>query len=525
MATPAERKEELPQLRAQFATTLSLADDTSFLGLLWSLNALQTGRADKASRFLDGFPPDAATEGILGPKAIFPWELETLANELLATPKHSYYRTIDCRSWSVASEIVNQLRALENAEYGAHSGERRIFVGLGRSIARQSPWQRGYIGVSQLYRNAFVYGQGNCAAYLEECSGLTASDMTLVGFSLLSVFYPDPAIRPASDMQLLNQLGIDRDTLSRVLDRITGPLAELRSKAVVQRNVDSPTAYKPSIMRQYPCVLVGPRARTMIAPLPDLIMDRVTNGLFYDVIGGGGVVRDEIGRRFETYCVALLRAMLTGISFEPELTYGTPLGPIASPDILMFDSTDEVQLAIECKASRMSVTARFGAAPEGDRGYEEIAKGVMQLWRYFAHCRAKVAPHGLATDVQGLILTMDEWFAGRSTVIPQIIQRANELADASAHAIPPADRRPVAFSTISELELVLKTATTASLLEAVRVGTAEKVGWIFSSIHREVQKEKTEPKHYPFEEALAELLPWWRKFDDLPDEEGQSEIR
>jgi hypothetical protein len=255
---------------------------------------------------------------------------------------------------------------------------------------------------------------------------------------------------------------------------------------------------------------------------PDLIMDRVTNGLFYDVIGGGGAVRDEIGRRFETYCVALLRAMLTGISFEPELTYGTPLGPIASPDILMCDSTDEVQLAIECKASRMSVTARFGAAPEEDRGYEEIAKGVMQLWRYFAHCRAEIAPHSLARDHQGLILTMDEWFAGRSTVISQIIQRANELADASPHVIPQADRQPVAFSTISELELVLSTATTASLLEAVRVGTGEKAGWIFSSIHQEVQTEKTEPKHYPFEEALGELLPWWRNFDDLPDEAGHS---
>jgi hypothetical protein len=38
-----------------------------------------------------------------------------------------------------------------------------------------------------LYRNVFVYGQGECAAYLRESSGLTASDMTLVGFCLLSV--------------------------------------------------------------------------------------------------------------------------------------------------------------------------------------------------------------------------------------------------------------------------------------------------------------------------------------------------
>jgi hypothetical protein len=294
VATPAERKEELPRLRARLATILSLADDASFLHLLWTLNALQTGRAEEASRFLDGFPSDAATEGIIGSKAIFPWELETLTNELLTTPKHTFYRTIDCRSWNVATELINQLRALENAEYGAQRDELSILVEMGRLGARQFPWQRGYVDMPQLYRNVFVYGQGECAAYLKESLGLTASDMTFIGFSLLSVFYPEPAIRPANDLQLLQQLGIDRHTISLALQRFTCPLAELRRKAAVERNVDSPTAYKPSILRQYPCVLVGPRARTMMAPLPDLIMDRATNGLFYDVIGGGGAVREAV---------------------------------------------------------------------------------------------------------------------------------------------------------------------------------------------------------------------------------------
>ena len=518
MATPAERNEELPRLRAKFAAMLSLADDASFLQLLWTLNALQTGRGEVARRFLGRFPLDAATEGILGSMAIFPWELETLTNELLTTPKHTFYRTIDCRSWNVASEIIKQLWALENAEYGARRGELSVLVEMGRIGARQFPWQRGYFGVPQLYRNAFIYGQGECAAYLKESLGLTAFDMTLLGFSLLSVFYPEPAIRPATDLQLIHQLGLDRHTLSLALERIACPLTELRCKAAVQRNVDVPIAYKPSILRQYPCVLIGPRARTMIAPLPDLIMERVTNGLFYDVIGGGGAVREEIGRRFEEYCVTLLRGMLAVARFEPESNYRTHLGPIATPDILMFNSTNEIQLTIECKASRMSVRARFGTVPEEDRGYEEIAKGVMQLWRFFAHCRGQIAPYRLASDSQGIILTMDEWFAGRSTVIPLIIQRANELADASAHTIPLEDRRPVAFCTISELEQVLPTATTASLLETVRIGSGDKVGWIFSSLHQEAEAEKAEPKRYPFEEALSQLLPWWRKFDDLPED-------
>jgi hypothetical protein len=515
MAISEGRLEGVPQLRSRFATTLSLADDASFLRLLWALNALQTDRVDEASRFLNGFPPNAATAGIVGPIAIHPWELETLANELLTTPKNSHYRTVDCSSWNTASDLINQLRTLEKAEYRARREQVSLLVELGRIGARQFPWQRGHYGIPQLYRNAFVYGQGECDAYLNDSLGVSAFDITLVGFSLLSVFYPEPAIRPAADLELLHQLGIDRHSLSVVLTRIGCPLADLRRRAALERNYDSPTAYKRSILRQYPCVLVGPRNRTMIAPLPDLIMDRVTNGLFYDVIGGGGPVRDEFGRRFESYCLALLRELLVGTSFAPESNYRTGLGPIATPDIMMFSQAGEVQLAIECKASRMSIKARFGEMPEEDRGYEEIAKGVMQLWRFFTHCRGQIASHNLATDAQGIILTMDEWFAGRSTVIPQIMQRAHQLADASAHSIPQADRVPVAFCTILELEQVLQTATVKSLLETVRVGSGHQAGWMFSILHQEVNAEKTEPKPYPFWEALGELLPWWERLDDL----------
>ena len=513
-----QQQEDVSSFRVQLAANLSMADDDSFIRLLWALNALQTGRADEASLFLIGYPPDSATDGILGSSAIFPWELETLANELLATQKHSHYRVMDCRRWNKILELVNLLRALENADYGERRNELNILVEMGRIGARQFPWQRGHVGIPQLYRNAFVYGQGECAAYLHDSVGLTSADMTLVGFALLSVFHHDPAIRPARDLHLMQHFEISRDTLHRTLCRIARPLKELRHEAQILRNVDAATAYKPSILRKYPCLLVGPRNREMVAPLPDLIMDRVTNGLFYDVIGGGGRVRDEIGRRFEVYCVSLLSRMLVETRFLPEAKYPTHLGQIATPDILMLDNDGAVSLAIECKASRMSVAARFGELPAEDRGYEEIAKGIMQLWRFFAHCRRQVAHNRLAEDAQGLILTMDEWFAGRSTVIPQIVEQAHELANSSAHEIHLEDRRPVTFCTISELEVVLSTATVASLQDAIRIGSGDRQGWIFSILHQESEFEKTEPKGYPFIGELHALLPWYAKIAELKDD-------
>lgn len=518
MVANATRIDQLPGLRTSFSMLLSAADDIAFLRMLWTLNALQTGRPAEAGRFLNGYPPDAATAGILGPHAIYPWELETLANELLTAPK-SIFQTFDSRNWNVIGDLVNLLRSMEGAEYLSRREDVNILVELGRIGARQFPWQRGYVGLPPLYRSAFIYGQGECAAYLQHAANLTPTDMTLVGFSLLSVFHPEPAIRPATDMGLIHEWGITREALTRTLERISCPIAIARAEAADLRSIEIATAYKPSILRQYPCLFVGHRARTMIAPLPDLIMDRVTNGLFYDVVGGGGAVRDEVGRRFESYALDLLSQMLPAACFDPELSYRTAFGPIATPDILMRDGDGAVLLAIECKASRMSVGARFGEAPGEDRGYEEIAKGVMQLWRFRAHSRLEIAPSRLADDAKLLILTLDEWFAGRATIIPQILERAHVLADASAHAISREDRLPIAFCTISELEDVLRTATAASLLETVEIASGERVGWIFSSLHQDAESAKTEPKDYPFQEALADLLPWYGRLQDLGDDE------
>jgi hypothetical protein len=441
-------------------------------------------------------------------------------HELLVTPK-SRYQNFPYHDWNAIGDLVNQLRAVENAEYGARRGELNIFVEIGRIGARQFPWQRGHFGIPQLYRNAFVYGQGECSDYMLKSTGLTASDMTLVGFSLLSVFHPNPVIRPADDLHLIQEFGISRDALRATLDQIARPFVEVRREACELRAVDEPIAYRPSVLRRFPCLRLGNRNRMLAAPLPELIMDRVTNGLFYDVIGGGGPVRDEIGRRFESYVFDLLRRMMPGTRFEPEGSYRTSHGAIASPDVLMRGADDTIRLAIECKASRMSVAARFGAAPKEDRGYEEIAKGVMQLWRYFGHCRRHVAPDHLANDAGAMVLTMDEWFAGRSTVIPQIMTRANELADASPHKIEEVDRKPVAFCTVSELESVLATATPASLLETVRIGSGDRVGWIFSILHAEVAAAKTVPREYAFEDELPALLPWYARLGELLGDQAE----
>lgn len=524
MDTSPSKAGDPEQLRRHLHFLLSLSDEAIFIEAAWAINALQTGRADVGKPLLSDVPEDAAKEGLIGQSAVYPWELETLVNELLTTPKSSPYRTFDFRHWPVVANTVNLLRTLENAEYARRSNPQRVLLELQRIASRQFPWQRGFFNRAQLYRSAYIYGGPRCSAYLMNSTGLTIPDLTLVGFALISVFHTAPSIRPRDDLHLIQAFGITPHAVEQALTLIAAPLQTLRQEAAKLRDVEWETAYKPSILRRWPCALVGPRGRSMVAPLPDLIMDRVTTGLFYDVIGGSGAVRDEFGHRFENYCVDLLGGMLSDCQFCAETSYMTPLGQVKTPDVVMCASSvgatgkSLVSMAVECKAGRMGIVVRFGEQSAGVEGYEEFAKAVVQLWRFFAHCRDGLTPFTINEQTCGLVLTLDDWFDGRSAMIPALLQRANELADESTHDIPVQDRRPIAFCSISDLEVSLETATEQSILESVRVASGEKQGWLFSSVHSEVKAAKTDAKEYHFADAVSGLLPWFGMIGEIKDD-------
>lgn len=507
--------DELLRRRRELAMQLSHSDDEHFIRMLWTLNALQTGRSEHAYPYLLQVPKGADTMGILGPHAIYPWELETLGNELLATPKHSLYRLFDTRHWPVIAQLVNGLRAVENAEYGARREDLNIFREMSRIGARQFEWQRGFFTSADLYRSAFIYGQGDCADYLEQSAGFSVADITLVGFALMTAFMPRPIIWPDRDLTIMQQFGLTSPLVQRVIKRIAQPASTLRAEAAKLRQAGDAVAYKPSILRRFPCILMGPRNRRMYAPLPDLIGSRVTSGLFYDTIDGGGPIRAETGRRFEAYGHALISATLPALNVEREWSYNTPAGRYDTPDILAVDADDVTNLAIECKAARMSINARFGENPHGERGYEEIAKGVFQLWRFFSHCRLGLTGRSLSPDVMGLILTLDEWFVASGQMIDGVIVRAHALADGHDPPIIQEDRRPVAFCSISELETTLTTATEQSFMGTVALASGERRGWVFFALHNELDAPKVESRPYPFYDGIGELLPWFTEMDAM----------
>lgn len=375
-----------------------------------------------------------------------------------------------------------------------------------RISARQFDWQRGWLNLPQFYRSTFIYGQGAAADYFEATHGLTVNDFSVIGFALHTHFCDLPIAGRNMDF---GPLPIGQQAYRAAINLLAAPIGEARNKARDLRRRHWPVAHQPSLLRTYPCLVFGDGQERIRSPLPQLILERVTSGIFYDVAAAGWEVREEYGHRFEQYALRYLQAMLPRIEWHGEQTYHWRKAEIKSPDILWLTGTG-VRLAIECKATRMSIEARYDDDPLTVRGYDDIVKAVFQLWRYFSHCRRGLTGHGLHEDSTGIVLTLDSWLLMASGLIDDVMAKAIVMAADKDPEILPEDRRPVLFCAMTDLETTLTTATEATFEAAIKQATAERrQGWLLSSSHDEVRPAGFVHREYPFKHKMAEVLPWW----------------
>lgn len=502
--------------RKKLDALLSFADDEGFMQLLWAGNALQAEAEQAAAPYIRNYPPDAVTTDISSPYFMYKWEIETIANEILAIPKRGFdkkgrQRKLVINNFQNIASCVNFLRKLENAEAARGSTGKSIYREMARIANRQFDWQRGYFNLPQFYRNAYVYGQGKCSSYFEEMYGITTNQLSLIGFGLFSQLTNGPVFLKNTDMSVL---GITPDILERAIDLLCRPIHEMRDLAKREREGIYHTAYRPSVFRKYPCISFGSSHQTIRSPLPQLILERVTSGIFHDVIGGGGDVRNDYGSRFESYCLKYLKAMLPNLEWLPEKHYIAKPYNFDTPDILLRQE-GSITLAIECKATRMGHGAKFGDGSVDERGFQDIVKAVFQIWRFFSHCRRGLVSFKLSDQVVGAVLTLDDWLLMANSLQSDILSSAREMSLSKDPLIAEEDQKPICFFSITNMEQTLAKASEESFLTAVRTLCETKYhGWMLTSVHEQVEEAETQPaRAYPFRQEMGRLLPWWEQIE------------
>jgi hypothetical protein len=435
--------------------------------------------------------------------------LETLANEALAQPLRQFTfgfpePRLDCSSYDTAAHLTNLLREIEDLE--SAESDVHVLKELYRIAARQFEWQRGFFNKTSLYRSGFLFDGPACRARLKEKTGFHFNDLSFTGFALFTIFNEYTQLDRTMPM---SHVGISDLVRDATIDLISWPIDEARSAAREQRANWKWIAYRPSVLRQKPCIGLRYSGKIVIAPLPALIMERLSSGIFYDVVSDEGSVRNEIGARFEEYCAKLLRLTQPSIQHSREFPYRTKKGEVRSPDILLGNSTDRWAI-VECKSARMSFPARYSDTFDRERGYSEIAKAVFQIWRYVAHCRLGICPDTLANDCTGVVLTLDSWMLmGSGGLYDTTFEHARAISASKDPRIAIQDQIPVIFCQIPEWEELVTSCTEAGIRRLLRANSADEFrGWLLSSIPR--QPEEKKKYRFPFRD-MKRVVPWWHQ--------------
>jgi hypothetical protein len=515
--------------RDKLSKLLQIADDEAFIQLLWAVHTLQSDTPKAASGYiqLSSVPNAAITTDMRSSFYIREWELETLANELMTTKKKPHirngkHRTLNCYNFRSLSDCVNTPRKLENIEFSFNKKNQSIFVELGRIASRQFGWQTGYANAANFFRNAYIYGQGKCASYFLSTYEISFNRFSQIGFMIYVSLKNSPLTK--YDLVWTN-LGVTQIEFEKVLELLSLPYSDAVSLAIEKRNGVFHTADRPSILRQVPCLRFGIKNERLRAPLPELVIDRITSGVFYDVVNGGGKIREEYGKRFEEYCYNyFLRSFLLS-NWTREYKYRKSKNVYDTPDIIC-QKNNKIEIAIECKSTRMSQAAMFGVNPIEARGFEDLAKAIFQLWSFFSDCRRGHTGQNLSDSSFGMVLTLDNWLVMADSHREEVFKMAKAIASERDIEILEEDRKPIAFVTIAEIERTLAFATEDTFsAAALRSTEIEYFGWRLDGLHKKLfQSEEQIPKKYPFLDELGDILPWWKDFELRENATPQSSV-
>jgi hypothetical protein len=474
------------------------------IGMTWSAWAIQNGHADAATRYLS-YPPDA-TDGSAGaPLVIYPWQLETFVNEALAAPRlrsDAKSRSLLTQNFSSIYRLAKLIQRIEEADDRAFLQANDVLYELHRLTQRQFEWQRGFANMPRFYRTLQMFGEGTVGTQFEREVGCTVPAFIEAGFFL----YAGSANSPTRIWKNVpTPEGVSAEQRDTVLLRISATPEEAVAEARSLRARGDHVGYKPSVLRRRPILRFGTQGQEAMAPVPPLILQRITSGLYFDIVDSGGAVWADVGERFQRYCLRYLRAMLDEYVVEPETRYGPKGRSFDTPDVLISDRTG-VRLAVECKAKRMPVSARYSGDPVGDASgaYAEIAKGIFQVWRFFSHARRGLYARAVAENCLGMVVTADPWLVMGQKLHPEVMAIANAMADAKGSGIEASDRRRVPVVLIDDVEYLLQHASQAELFNRLGELAKDSSGWAWSLVHGLGDKVD---RPYPFADELSASLP------------------
>jgi len=361
----------------------------------------------------------------------------------------------------------------------------------------------------RLYRSWNLYFFEDAEDYFLRTKGISLEDFTKIGFAIYAKTDRYPSVPESLDLSSINIRDVD---YRRFLELNSWSSLDAAVEARRLRRNTAPLAYRPSLLRTRPLIEGSSRApKEYFAPLRDLLMLRITEGIFYDLVSNDDLKR-QASLNFERHCWEITKHYFRDFEVSQDIEYNGKV----SPDLLISDQDESLLLIAECKARRLPMTVRASPSPIESHAavYQEIAKGVRQIWKFVRDVRrgAVDAVPQISQDVVGVVITLDPLVDS----VPEGGQQIRDIAEREiGQGVADKDKIGVAFVSIEEWEKCLSLYPLHDVLIGLRrLQETRFSGYLLSSVLEEggVEQSDSTVEQFPWNEKLAERVNWWGDF-------------
>lgn len=345
-------------------------------------------------------------------KTFYPWELETLAREIIINSQepNSMLFTKTLRKWSYFSSAVNKLKELENNMAQFYSSE-SVLLELYRIAHRQFPWQ-SLSYATQLTRYFKIFSHKELDKIIQRVIGINLKELYTLGLAIIGaylkhfiLFYP-PNIQIGS---------IDRGKLDSFLNYFSGSLGSLRKDLIKNQEFNENYVYTFNPLRSRPLIRIRIGNKdALICPMLTLLLRRFTEGIYYEICNQEDF-SGPFGESFQNYVGEVIAKTVSKVGFiiYPEKEYY--VGKERKDTIDWIVDSRDAALFIETKTKKLRLKAKVEITTPKTliEELDKMAEFVTQAYKTIRDYRNNHYPDykfDPKKEIYPIILTLENWY-------------------------------------------------------------------------------------------------------------------
>jgi hypothetical protein len=384
---------------------------------------------------------------------LHPWELDILAKELILNAGTGGDRCL--QKWSDLAGAVNHVRRLDGATFELSNDKMRdVLIDLHRSAHRQFPWQIKF-SLNTLTRAFRIYGSVEVDRIVEREVGLTAHEFIKLGLAVAGGFRNHPCLSTSQDYSCLD---IPLNKSMAFFTKLGCNIGSLRQDTRKSQSYNRDWVYAWNPLEATPLIaLDSSHPDRLICPLPQLLLRRITSGLYYDIVNARGF-DNAFGDSFQNYIGDVIKTACAAppFSIRPEKSYYVGGDLHHGADWIVSDS--DGHLIIECKTKRLRLDAKTRSNTYClEQDVAVLGAAIAQHYR-----NIKDAIDGKTDWVHNdrpiypLILTMEDWFIFSPHVDELLNLEVKRLLRQAGVDLSILDHMPYTIASAHEFEIAIQ---------------------------------------------------------------------